>query len=345
MVTMRKHKQRGLFDEEFRLEKLENKGDPLIAINEMINWELFRPLLNKVFKKTAKGPGGRPAYDYILMFKILILQRLYNLSDEQMEYQINDRLSFMRFLGLNMSSDIPDQNTIWLFRDTLVKSNAIEKLFKKFDTYLDQQGIIANKGSIVDASFVEVPRQRNSKDENDSIKKGTVPEKWEEKPGKLRQKDIDARWMKKHGATHYGYKNHIKIDRKTKIIRKYKTTDASVHDSQVLEDLLNKHDAHHELYADSAYSGEPIKQMLKRKKIKNRIHEKGYRGKPLTDKQQEKNRIKSKSRARVEHIFGFLKNIMKGGQSRSIGIERNDGIVGLMNLTYNMCRYIQLTRA
>ncbi len=180
---MRKHKQRGLFDEQFRLEKLENKGDPLIAVNEMNNWEVFRPLLNKVFKRIPKRPGGRPAYDYILIFKVLILQRLYNLSDEQMEYQINDRLSFMRFLGLNMGSDIPDQNTIWLFRDTLVKSKAIKKIFKKFDTYIDQMGIIANKGTIVDASFVEVPRQRNSRDENDSIKNGEIAEEWEEKPG------------------------------------------------------------------------------------------------------------------------------------------------------------------
>jgi len=341
---MKKNKQRGLFDEQFRLEKLASKGDPLIVINEMLDWELFRPLLKKVFKKQAKGPGGRPPYDYIMMFKILILQRLYNLSDEQMEYQINDRLSFMRFLGLNISDDIPDQNTIWLFRENLTQANAIEKLFKKYDRYLDEHGIIAYKGSIVDASFVEAPRQRNSKEENEQIKKGEVPDDWQDNPHKYCQKDTDARWTKKNGINHYGYKNHIKVDRKTKLIRAYKTTDASIHDSQVLGDLLNKDDAHHELYGDSAYSGDPVKQLLEHRSIRNRIHEKGYRGAPLSEKQKEKNRLKSKSRARVEHVFGFIKTSMKGSHSRAIGYKRNDGIVGLMNLTYNMCRFIQLCR-
>ena len=342
---MKKHGQRGLFDEQFRLEKLENKGDPLVAINEIINWEIFMPILKKAFRKQAKGPGGRPPYDYLMMFKILILERLYNLSDEQMEYQINDRLSFMRFLGLNMSDDIPDQNTIWLFRENLTKGKAIEKLFTTFDLYLDQHGIVAHKGSIVDASFVEVPRQRNSKDENDVIKEDGIPEEWEANPNKLCQKDTDARWTKKHNVTHYGYKNHVKIDKKSKLVRTYKTTDASVHDSQVLNDLLRDDDSHHELYGDSAYSGGPIKELLAANNIRSRIHEKGYRDSPLTERQKEKNRIRSKSRARVEHVFGFIKNSMKGSFNRAIGIDRNDGIIGLMNLTYNMCRYVQLCKA
>ena len=341
---MKKNNQRGLFDEYLKLEKLEKKGDPLIEINKMINWDIFQPILNKVFYKEAKGQGGRPPYDYVMMFKILILQRLYNLSDQQMEYQINDRLSFLRFLGLNISKNVPDQNTIWLFREKLINSKIIEKLFKKFDKYLEQQGVIAHKGSMVDESFVEVPRQRNSKDENNKIKKNEIPEDWEKNQDKLSQKDTDARWMTKNGERHYGYKNHIKVDRKSKIICSYKTTNASVHDSQVLEDLLDNKDSHHELYADSAYSGKPIQEVLVRKKIKNRIHEKGYRGKPLTEKQKKSNNNKSKVRARVEHIFGFMKNSMNGSQSRAIGFQRNDGIIGLMNLTYNISRYIQLTR-
>jgi transposase, IS5 family len=215
---MKKYNQRGLFDEEMKLEKPEKKGDPLIEINNLMNWEIFRPILNKVFRKEAKGPGGRPPYDYVMMFKILFLQRLYNLSDEQMEYQINDRLSFLRFPGLSLNKDVPDQNTIWLFRETLTKANAVEKLFKKFDKHLEQKGIIAHKGSIVDASFVEVPRQRNSKEENDRIKNNEVPEKWEENQHKMSQKDVDARWMTKNKERHYGYKNHIKIDKKSKII-------------------------------------------------------------------------------------------------------------------------------
>jgi IS5 family transposase len=342
---MKKYDQRGLFDEEFKLEKLTKKGDPLVEMNEVINWNIFKNILTKVLKKEPKGPGGRPPYDYIMMFKILILQRLYNLSDEQMEYQINDRLSFQRFLGLSLNKDVPDQNTIWLFRETLTKANAIEKLFKRFDNYLNQKGLIANKGSIVDASFVEVPRQRNDRNENKKIKNNEIPDEWQENQHKMSQKDIDARWMTKNGIKHFGYKNHIKIDRKSKLILKYKTTNASVHDSQVLEELLDKRDRHHELYADSAYSGKPIKEVLEKNKIRNRIHEKGYRNHPLTENQKEKNRKKSKVRARVEHVFGFVKNSMKGSNNRAIGIERTENIVGLINLTYNICRCIQLSRA
>lgn len=341
---MKKYDQRGLFDEEIKLEKLTKKGDPLIELNKLVDWEIFRPILNKVFSKDPKGPGGRPPYDYVMMFKILFLQRLYNLSDEQMEYQINDRLSFLRFLDLSLSKDVPDQNTIWLFREKLTKSNTIEKLFKKFDRYLDKKGVIAHKGAIVDASFVEVPRQRNNRKENAAIKNNEIPERWEENQSKMRQKDVNARWMTKNGERHYGYKNHIKVDKKSKIIISYKTTDASVHDSQILEDLINKKDSHHELYADSAYSGKPIKEILIKKNIRNRIHEKGYRGKPLTEKQINKNRKKSKVRVRVEHIFGFIQNSMHGSTSKAIGIERNDGVIGLMNLTYNICRMVQLSR-
>jgi IS5 family transposase len=255
---------KGLFDEEFRLEMLSKQGDPLQKLNEVIDWESFRHILKRIFSKEAKGPGGRPPYDYVMMFKILILQRLYNISDAQTQYQILDRQSFMRFLGLGLHSSIPDEKTIWLFREKLTQSGKIETLFNKFRDILMKQGFIAQNGCIVDASFVEVPRQRNSKEDNEQIKRGDVPESWKEKPNKLRQKDTDARWMTKAKQRHYGYKNHIKIDKNSKLIKKYVTTDASVHDSQALEDLIEKVDSHHEMYGDSAYSGQPIAQLLKK---------------------------------------------------------------------------------
>ncbi len=139
-------KQRGFFDDELRLKDLEKQGDPLIALNKMIKWESFRHTLNRVFEKQAKGPGGRPAYDYVMMFKILILQRLYNLSDAQIQFQIMDRFSFMRFLGLNLQDQVPDEKTIWLFRETLTKSGKIELLFEQFRSYLLNEGIIAHRG-------------------------------------------------------------------------------------------------------------------------------------------------------------------------------------------------------
>ncbi len=183
--------QKGFFDEAFRLEELKKQGDPLLALKDMIDWESFRQSLKKVFHKVPKGAGGRPAYDYLMMFKILILQRLYNLSDNQMQFQLMDRLSFMRFVDFDLNDKVPDEKTIWLFRETLTKSGELEKLFEQFHEYLLENGYIAQKGSIVDASFVEVPKQRNTREENKDIKENVRPEGWSE--NKERQKDTDAR--------------------------------------------------------------------------------------------------------------------------------------------------------
>jgi IS5 family transposase len=338
-------RDRSFFDEEIRLRKISEHGDPLEKLNQYIDWEIFRPTLNNCFKKEHKAPGGRPPYDYVMMFKILILQKYYHISDSQTQFSILDRLSFMRFLGLELSSDVPDEKTIWLFRETLTKSGQMKKLFKRFKKKLNEEGLIASKGCIIDASFVDVPKQRNSREENELIKKGETPSEWVEKPSKMQQKDIDARWTKKNNETHYGYKDHIKADTESKIILEYEVTDASVHDSQPVVELLDKEDNGKELYADSAYTGESIKKKVEKKKIKNKIHEKGYRNKPLTKKQKENNNRKSKIRVRIEHVFGFMTNSMKGMYIRTIGIERARMQIGLMNLVYNVFRYVQLQRA
>jgi len=335
-------KQSGLFDSEFRLRKLDTIGDPLQKLTSCIDWERFRLLLTHGFEKDepAKGPGGRPPYDYVLRFKVLVIQSLYNLSDDAMEFQLNDRRTFQRFIGLDDKDSIPDAKTIWSWREALTQKQTFEKLFKKFWQMLEEKEIVANSGSIIDATFVDKPRQRNSHDENDEIKKGKTPEQWK-KPGnesKLRQKDVDARWTKKNDETHYGYKNHVKVDKKTKLITKGVTTDASVHDSQALQKLLNKNDAGKIIYADSAYVGEKnINKILKKKAIPS-VCEKGFRNRPLTLKQKASNRTKSRTRVRVEHVFGFMTMSMGGIWIRSVGVVRASAQNTLKNLVYNMNR-------
>ena len=215
--------QLGLFDENERLERLSELGDPLTRLNQVMNWEMFRPVLQQAFQKERKGPGGRPPYDYVMMFKILVLQKLYKLSDDQAEYQINDRMSFMRFLGLGLESRIPDSKTIWLYRETWTKANVIKEVFRMFNAQLDDANLITHTGSIVDATFVDAPRQRNTREENAKIKAGEVPEDWQkpENIHKLRQKDTDARWTKKNNETHFGFKDHIKVDADSKLIVDY----------------------------------------------------------------------------------------------------------------------------
>ena len=335
-------KQRGLFDETFRQEKLEKQGDPLIKMKTIIDWEVFRPIFDESLKTEPKGPGGRPPYDSILKFKMLILQRLYNISDEQLEYQVNDRISFMRFLDITIADDVPDCNTIRHFRETLISRGIIEKLFKAFDELLRARGFIAQEGSIVDASFVEVPKQRNTRDENKKIKDDETPEGWDDpsKKNKVSHKDTNARWTKKNNQVYYGYKDHIKIDSKSKLITKYKITDASVHDSQTLKDLLDKTDKGKTVHADSAYTGQD--DIIKEKEVIAEICERGCRYKKLTEEQIGNNRRKSKIRSRIEHVFGFIENSMNGSYIRTIGIKRAEGVIGLMNLAYNMRRFIFL---
>jgi len=333
----------GLFDDHFLMDKLTKLGDPLQRLNRYIDWEVFRGALDGAFETEPKGKGGRPPFDKLMMFKALVVQGLYNLSDDQLEYQIVDRSSFKRFLGLKKADKVPDAKTFWHFREQLIEKDVIEGLFKAFNQRLDKAGVFANEGKMVDASFVEAPRQRNSKEENDHIKStGTAPEQWADKPHKLCQKDIDARWTKKNGVTFFGYKNHVKADTKTKLIEEYSVTDASVHDSQAIEGLLTEKDEGQPLYADSAYTGEKQEETYKKKKVVNMVHEKGYRNTPLTDEQKASNKEKSKVRVRVEHIFGFVENSMNGSIVRTIGIARAKAKIGMMNLTYNICRCAQL---
>jgi transposase, IS5 family len=337
------NKSRGFFDEQFRLDKLSKQSDPLVKLQQHVDFGLFRKPLEAHFGAGKdKSLGGRPSFDYLLMFKILILQRYYNLSDDNTEYAILDRLSFMRFLGLTISDTVPDAKTIWNFKNELSKSDLVEKLFSILDKALTQRGVILNKGKMVDASIVEVPIQRNTREENKQLKEGEVPEEWQENPNKLRQKDVDATWTMKNGKSYYGYKDHIKADRKSKLITAYRVTPANVYDNAIIGELVTKKDQGQKLYADSAYRSEKIEEDLKQKKVISMIHEKGYRYKKLTLAQERRNTKKSKVRARVEHVFGFMANSMNGKFIRCRNLMRARATIGLMNITYNLFRIAQL---
>jgi len=329
--------QTGLFDCQTRFEQLDNGGDPLAKLNQVVKWETFRKVLEKVRDKDRKSPAGRKPFDVIAMFKILILQSLYNLSGKQVEFQIRDRLSFMRFLGLSVSDTVPDENTIWLFQQQLTEAGLIEKVFEQFDRFLRKQGFAAKKGQIVDASIVQAPKQRNSRDDNKKIKNGEVPEEWSE--NKKRQKDTDARWTKKNGKTFYGYKNHVSVDVKHKFVRRYEVTDAAVHDSTVFEELLDEHNSSREVWADSAYRSKKTLDELEQLGFREHLQRKGCRNKPLTEREKRGNRTRSKVRSRVEHIFGIQTQRAGNLLLRTIGLVRAKAKIGLRNLAYNIERY------
>jgi IS5 family transposase len=339
--------QLGFFDADKRLAALSAKGDPLEAIDRLVPWESFRADIEAVVltpDEMRKSSAGRKPVDTIVLFRMLVLQALNNLSDEQVEYQVGDRLSFTRFLRLGIEDRIPDGTTLWLFREKLAKAGLIEKLFDRFDQHLGAQGYIARGGQIVDATIVAVPRQRNTREENEAIKRGQTPEDWENKPAKNRQKDKDARWTKKHGKSFYGYKNHVNADAKHKLIRRYEVSDAAVHDSQKLDGLLNRGNTSQDVFADSAYRSAEIEATLKARGFKSRIHVRAARSHPLSKTDEEANRKKSRVRARVEHVFGAQQTSPGGRIVRTIGIVRARAKIGLQNLVYNIRRLVTLER-
>jgi len=339
---MKMKSAKGLFDIDFRQTRLTDMNDPLVKLNEIVKWENFRPVIDKAFPVVDFSKGGRPPYDRVMLFKILILKKFYGLSDDGIEYQITDRLSFMRFLGLELSHTVPDAKTVWLFGETLTNKGVLDSLFIALDQRLHQIGLVLNEGKIVDAQIVKAPIQRNTREENERIKSGELPGEWSAQ--KQSQKDTDARWTEKHGKKYFGYKNHIKMDSRSKLITNFETSPANNHDSLFLEDLIEDRDKGQSLHADAAYESVKHRKFLKKKGMHNYTHKKARQGRPLTTKQKQANHIKSRVRARVEHAFGAMTMQIKDIRVRCRGLKRATAQITLTNICYNLMRSVYLVR-
>lgn len=330
----------GLFSAIEHEQAVAAKTTGILKLRDVIPWESFRLLLEELTGYADRDwtKGGKPPFDPVLMFKVLVLQKFHGLSDDATEEQIFDRTSFKNFLGLRIGDAIPDAKTIWDFKQRLEADGREggRKLFEAFGAHLEGCGIIAREGSIIDASFTEAPRQRNNREQNQSIKDGKRPEEFDTHPSVGRQKDCDARWTKKNNEVHYGYKNHVKADLKTKIILKATTTPASVHDSQVFEELLDDKDQ--AVLADSAYHSAEHEEHLIKLNAQEFLMRKGTRGHPLSEAELQTNHTISRMRVRVEHIFARVAQ-MGGDWCRSIGLKRATQHNHLSNLVYNMDRY------
>ncbi|MBS1045595.1 transposase, partial [Gluconobacter cerinus] len=178
-------RQAGFFDVEERLARLSGLGEQLEAFSRIVVFEVFRPDLEKALACSDGSKGGRPPFDPVLMFKILVIQTLNNLSDERTEYLINDHLSFMRLLGLGLSDRVPDAKIVWLFRERLTQAGAIERLLDRFDVPLRNAGYLPMSGQILDATLVAAPKQRNTNAEEADLREGRIPQNWQDKPSKL----------------------------------------------------------------------------------------------------------------------------------------------------------------
>lgn len=352
--------QAGFWDVEDRLRQLSAQGDPLEKLAATVDFELFRADLVAALGARDPGKGGRPGFDPVLKFRMLVLQSMHGLSLEQTEYLVRDRLSWMRFCRLGPGDAVPDANTLWDFREALIAAGAIEALFARLEGAITEAGYLPMSGQIVDATLVLAPRQRNTDSEKAAIKAGkTAEEIWPETPAKARQKDVDARWTVKFAKARpaedgtpridiaiptFGYKSHISVDRRHGVIRRRKVTDAAAYDgARLREGLIDRSNTASDVWADSAYRSAANERYLESIGKVSRIHRRKPKGKPMPRRTAKANAAKSAVRAHVEHPFAHQKGPMKL-VIRTVGLARAEAAITLANMAYNMKRWCWLDR-
>lgn len=354
-------RQPGFFDTDERLRWLSQAGDPLERLAAVVDFELFRAELEAALKRSDGAKGGRPAYDAVLMFRVLVLQTLYTLSDDQAEYQLRDRLSFMRFAGLSLADPVPDAKTIWLFREQLVRAGAFERLFERFDAALRERGFLAMGGQIVDATIVEARRPRLNEAEKAIVKGGGTPEDW--RPARTRQVDRDGRWTLKRGRKRpappeggaartmtgailvpsFGYKNHVSIDRVHGLIRRFAVTHAAAHDGAQLGAVLDPANTASPVWADTAYRSKANLALLERRGLAAELQRPKPRGRPMPTHIRRANAVRATVRSAVEHVFAAQKSRTKL-VIRTVGMARARAKLALANIAYNLTRLAWLER-
>lgn len=352
--------QPGFWDVQERLRELSAQGDPLEKLSATVDFELFRAELTAALGVRDLRKGGRPSFDPVLKFRMLVLQALHGLSLAQTEYLVADRLSWMRFCRLGPGDAVPDANTLWDFREALIASGALERLFTRLDEAITAAGYLPMAGQIMDATLVSAPRQRNTDEEKARIKAGEkAAQIWPDKPARARQKDTDARWTVKFSKAKpgpdgkpqidiaiptYGYKSHISIDRRHGVIRRGKTTDAAAHDgARLREGLLDPNNTASGVWADTAYRSAENERYLETTGRVSRIHRRKPTGRPMPRHHARANAAKSAVRAHVEHSFAYQKGVM-GLVIRTIGLARAQATITLANMAYNMKRWCWLDR-
>ena len=297
----------------------------LDGINKLIDWHAIEAQLRGIYNKAE----GNLSFPPLLMFKALLLQSWYALSDPALEKQLARDLMFRRFVGLNLSDAIPDRSTIWRFRRAIEKAELVKPLLDTINNQLNQKGLLIRHGtvSIIDATVIEAQRARPNKD----------------KDGNNTQ-DPEAAWNVKTASdgktkTTYGFKGHANVD-EDGFIKAFEFTAGNVHDSNVFTELLGDTDS--AAYADAAYASAKHDAELEARHIENRIMKRAYRNTPLTAEQKAFNRLHAGTRSTVERVFGVLKQHYRAGKARYIGLKRNTTRFGLMCIAHNVKRGFNL---
>lgn len=332
-----------LFAAQEREAKLTKLGDSLQELERLVDFAALADAVDNAAPRPSRERGGRPPFPTEVMVRMLLIQQMFNLSDEQLEFQLLDRMSFQRFAGLRDSSQIPDRTTVWTFKERLIKAGASETIFEAVNRQLAKHGYIARGGQMIDASIVQAPKQSLNKEEKAIVvEENAMPRDWS--PSKRRQKDLDARWTKKHGKSYFGYKLSVNADKRCKLIRKIKISTASEHDTLHFEDVLDPANTSRDIYADKGYINFKREERLTSEGYRMHIQRKGSKDKPLSEAQQRRNRRIASPRARVEHVFAGMAQL--GGKIlRSIGLARATLHLNWKAATYNLRRLCYLKEA
>lgn len=296
----------------------------LEKLDRIVDWDKVLDVV-KVVDRTSKEKGGCPHKNILTKVKMLFLQHLYNLSDPELEDQVNDRLSFQKFAGIDFSNTVPDYTTIWRFKERLIEENLNDKLFNLILSFIDQKGLILKKGTLIDATITGSTTRPLSKEKRKEL---------EETPSS--QIDTDAHSTVKRGKKYFGYKGHIGTDMGSNIIRKRVFTSAQPHDSQLKDELLSGDEQ--AIFADSAYSNQKDKREARENGVYYGILDKGTRRKKLSKTQKKRNKKKSKIRSAVEHPFAYMKEKLNYNRAVAKTQERNALRFDFNCMLYNINR-------
>lgn len=315
------------------VEKRKIKDSFFRHIDSIIDWDKISKTLEKYYIK-GESVAGRKSYPALLLFKISLLQTWYGLSDYEVENQVNDRISFMKFCGLRFEDNVPDHSVICRFRKELTKKKGHEELLNTVNNQLTNHSILIKQGSIIDASITPTERKPKGKKEYEIINED--PPKL--KPVNKKGVDEEGSWTKKAGKLHYGYKKHYLCDEKTSIVLSVETSTAKDHDSKYMEKCLSKVKLPRgsSVFADKGYYGKPNEEILKQRGLKSRIQGKSVKGKGLTYWSKQRNKLISKSRYKIERIFGGIKKWFRSGICRYVGLSKTHGQHVLEAIAYNL---------
>lgn len=294
------------------------KSSILSDIDQLVDWAVVHRKLKRILLTHGVG---RPSYDALKMFKVLLLQRLYDLSDPEMEHQLYDRLSFRDFCQFSFSEQLPDETTICRFRGSLLTKS--EQLFNLVLDQLDKKGLLLRKGTMVDATI---------------IKANCKPPKG----GEQSEVDPEAGWTCKNNEYTYGYKAHIGVDEESGMVVKAQTTSADFHDSQVTHHIVTGEEE--AVYADKAYDSKKIRSQLNEAGIKDRILMKKPIGKELSSRKKLLNKMYSKIRCGVERVFAHWKIQHGYVQARYRGWDKNQLHLNLLCIAYNLKRAVSIIK-